>query len=180
MTLDYKLGRWFDGHVTKEAAKDRLRLSERGGQLIGVVINLIVAVYFTALYTSGSNFFTSNFTSAEAALFFGTAYFGIIPSLLKLIIGSKNSIRPLDVVLSILILIVVVLFLTAFPFDFTHLPDALPSSLQFLLSWISDGLVKLLMVFGIVVSFVMIPYTTLLFLGVRRKLSRPAGEMNSK
>ena len=174
MDVGLKLPAWFERHISNEASKDKMKPSDRGGQLIGVVISLIVALYFTSLYSSNSSFFTSNFSAPVAIMFFGIAYFGIIPPLLKLIIGRKNSTRPLDVILSILMLIALVWFLTIFPFDFKHLADALPSSLQFLLSWISDGLVKALMVLGIVVSIIIIPYTTLLYLGVRMKLSRPA------
>jgi hypothetical protein len=36
--------------------------------------------------------------------------------------------------------------------------------------WISDGVAKLLMVIVIIANIVIIPYTALLFLAVRRKL----------
>ncbi len=175
MTEELRLGRWFDGVAAKEASKDNMRPSERVGQLAGAAISIIIATYFTVLYTSSSGFFTSKFTAAEAVLFFGIAFFGIIPGFIKALLGRKNVTRPLDVILSISFLIAAIWFLSNFPFDFSHLPDLLPSSLQFLASWISDGLVNVLMVLAIVVSIFVIPYTILLYLGVRKKLSKPSG-----
>lgn len=173
MTGELPIGGWFDRHATTEAAKDRLRPSDRGGQIVGVVISLLVAVYFLDLYTSGSGFFTSEFSTADAVLFFGIAFLGVIPSLARAILGRKNITRPLDIILSISILISTIWFLYTFPFDFSHLADSLPSSLQFLLSWISDNIAKALMVIAIIASIFIILYTTLLFLAVRRKLAAP-------
>jgi hypothetical protein len=170
-TKSLRLGALFEGHAAKEAARDRLRPSERVGQLIGMVVALIVAVYFAVLYASSSGFFTSEFTTADAVLFFEIAFLGAIPGLLRVVIGHKNAIRPLDVIFSISMLVAAAWFLSSFPFDFSHLPDALPMALRFLLSWISDGIAQVLMAIAIIASIFMIPYTTLLYLAVRRKLT---------
>lgn len=171
MTEGLRCGAWFDGHAAKEAVRDRLRPSERVGQLIGMVVALMVAVYFAALYTSSSGFFTSKFTTADAVLFFGIAFLGVIPGLVRAVIDHKNVTRPLDVILSISILVAAAWFLSTFPFDFSHLADALPASLRFLVSWIGDGIAKVMMVIAIIASIFIIPYTTLLYLAVRRKLT---------
>ena len=74
-------------------------------------------------------------------------------------------------ILSISILVAAAWFLSTFPFDFSHLADALPASLRFLISWIGDGIAKVVMVIAIIASIFIIPYTTLLYLAVRRKLT---------
>jgi hypothetical protein len=170
VTEEPRYGGWFDQQAAKEASKDVLRLSDRMGQVVGAVISLLVALYFIDLYTSSSGFFTSSFTTADAILFFGIAFLGIIPGLARAVIGRKNVTRPLEIILSISILIATSWFLYTFPFDFSHLADALPSSLQFLLSWISDSIAKVLMVIAIIGTICIIPYTTLLYMAVRRKL----------
>lgn len=71
-------------------------------------------------------------------------------------------------ILSISILVAAAWFLSTFPFDFSHLADALPASLRFLVSWIGDGIAKVVMV---IASIFIVPYTTLLYLAVRRKLT---------
>lgn len=161
---------WFQRHVRKEAEKDVLALSERIGQIAGVVIGLLLAWYFLDLYESGSDFFTSDFDGLDAVLFFGIAFLGVVPGLIKAIKGRKNVVRPLDVTLSVAILFVLAWFLYSFPFDFAYLSEGLPESLQFLLDWIGNEEAKAIMTIGLVVNLVLIPYTAALFFGVRRIL----------
>ena len=161
---------WFQRHVRKEAEKDVLALSERIGQIAGVVIGLLFAWYFLDLYDSGSDFFTSDFDDLDAVLFFGIAFLGVVPGLIKAIMGRKNSVRPLDVALSVGVLVVLAWFLYAFPFDFAYLSEGLPESIQFLLDWIGNEEAKAIMAIGLVVNLVLIPYTTALYFGVRRTL----------
>jgi hypothetical protein len=156
--------------VRKEAEKDVLALSERIGQIAGVVIGLLFAWYFLDLYDSGSDFFTSDFDDLDAVLFFGIAFLGVVPGLIKAIMGRKNSVRPLDVALSVGVLVVLAWFLYAFPFDFAYLSEGLPESIQFLLDWIGNEEAKAIMAIGLVVNLVLIPYTTALYFGVRRTL----------
>jgi hypothetical protein len=161
---------WFQRHVRKEAEKDVLALSERIGQIAGVVIGLLFAWYFLDLYDSGSDFFTSDFDDLDAVLFFGIAFLGVVPGLIKAIMGRKNSVRPLDVALSVAVLVVLAWFLYSFPFDFAYLSEGLPESIQFLLDWIGNEEAKAIMAIGLVVNLVLIPYTTALYFGVRRTL----------
>ncbi len=141
---------WFERHVRKEAEKDVLALPERIGQLVGVVLGLLVAWYFLDLYDSGSDFFTSDFDDLDAVLFFGIAFLGVVPGLIKAIMGRKNVVRPLDVTLSVAVLMAMAWFLYSFPFDFAYLSEGLPESLQFLLDWIGDEEAKFFMTIGIV------------------------------
>jgi len=166
---------WFQRHVRKEAEKDVLALSERIGQIAGVVIGLLFAWYFLDLYDSGSDFFTSDFDDLDAVLFFGIAFLGVVPGLIKAIMGRKNSVRPLDVALSVGVLVVLAWFLYAFPFDFAYLSEGLPESIQFLLDWIGNEEAKAIMAIGLVVNLVLVPYTTALFFGVRRTLTGRTG-----
>lgn len=166
---------WFDRHVRKEAERDVLALPDRIGQMAGVVIGLLLAWYFLDLYDSGSDFFTSDFDGLDATLFFGIAFLGVVPGLIKAIMGRKNSVRPLDATLSVAILFVLAWFLYSFPFDFAYLSEGLPESLQFLLDWIGNEEAKAIMTIGLVVNLVLVPYTAALFLGVRRVLNGSNG-----
>ena len=86
--------------------------------MVGVVIGLVVAWYFLDLFQSGSNFFTSDFDDLDAVLFFGIAFFGVLPGLVKAILGRKNVTRPLDVALSVAILFASAWFLYYLPVRF--------------------------------------------------------------
>ncbi|MFA5312164.1 MAG: hypothetical protein WC375_02455 [Methanomassiliicoccales archaeon] len=164
----------FDRHVAKEAKKDRLKPSDRAGNVIGAICALVFALYFTVLNDSDSGFFAADITRTELFLFLWVAYFGIVPGLMKAVLGRKNVTRPLEIIVSISMLIAVALFISSFPFDFDHLGDSLPGSLEFLVSWIDDGIAKFVMWLTVIVNVVMIPYTVLLYLGVRSKLMMKA------
>ncbi len=172
MKMNLQPGGWFDRLASKEAARDRMRPSDRTGQMIGAVFSLLFAVYFFALYNSHSGFFLSTFSSPDGILFFGIAIFGAAPSLMRAITGRKNSSRPMDIIVSISILVAAVWFSLSFPFDFSHLPNSLPESIRFLMSWISDGLARLFLLLAVVVSVFIIPYTTILYIIIRQKLSQ--------
>ncbi|MDH5391409.1 MAG: hypothetical protein OEX10_09690, partial [Candidatus Bathyarchaeota archaeon] len=61
-----------------------------------------------------------------------------------------------------------------FPFDFAYFADVLPSFLRFLLQWISNDIARVLMVLGIIAAPVMAIYTAILYVFVRKELSKPA------
>ncbi|MCE5296139.1 MAG: hypothetical protein LLG16_03430 [Euryarchaeota archaeon] len=161
-----------DRHFAQEAKKDRLKGSDRAGNVIGAICALAFALYFVVLYSSGSELLASDITNVEMALFFWVALYGIVPGLMKAILGKKNVTRPLEVIVSISTLVALALFLSSFPFDFDHLGDSLPRSLEFLVSWIDNGIARFAMWLGVIVSAVMIPYTLMLYFGVRDKLMR--------
>ncbi len=161
---------WFNTVAEKEAKRDRIKTGERIGNLIGIVLTIVVLWFFGDQLTSNTGFFTSAFGTGDQILFFAWIIVGVLPPLGRLIIGRKNAIRPVDIFMSAFFIVVSVYFLATFPFDFTHIADVLPSSLQGLLSWITNDFVKGLFVLGIVVSGIVIVYTALLYRAVRRKL----------
>ncbi|QLH75257.1 MAG: hypothetical protein HPY73_07280 [Methanomassiliicoccales archaeon] len=165
---------WWDRHVSKEANKDVLKASDRAGNVIGAVFSVIVILYFIELYSSSSGFFKEDITDIELGLFFWAAIFGISPSIVRATVGSRNISRPLDILSTIFVLIAVLVLLSSFPFDFEHLDDLLPGPLRFMLNWINDGVARAFMWFIAIVSLFMVPYTTALYLSVRKKLSGAA------
>lgn len=161
---------WFDIHAEKEAKRDRIRIGERIGNLIGVALTMVVLWFFSAQLTSNTGFFTSHFGTGDQILFFAWIIVGMLPPLGRLILGRRNATRILDIISAAFTIVVAIWFLISFPFDFSHVADVLPSSLQFLLSWITNDFVKVLLVLGILLSAMMLVYTTLFYRAVRRKL----------
>jgi hypothetical protein len=159
---------WLMRQARKEADRDAMRLSDVIGQLIGALIALAVALYFVALYNLDTGFFTTQFTNADAALFFGIAFLGIVPGLAKIPLKSKNAARPLEVILQALVLIAALVFLSAFPFDFAHLADALPSGLQPIVSWVTNDMARLVLGLVIVASLFLIPWTVIQHVTVKK------------
>ena len=165
--------RWIEKQAEREAKRDRMKTSDRIGNLVSVIVSIVITIFFYGNYSGNTGLFTSSFTNADAALFFGAAIFGMAPAAARFLIGRRNPTRLLDALTAAFFLIVVVWFLATYPFDMSHLADLLPNGWHGLLSWVSDNFVKALMVIGIVASVFIIPYTILLYQAVRRKLKAP-------
>lgn len=164
---------WFARHAEAEGKKDTLSYSERVGNIVGVVISLLIMLYFIAHQTGSTGFFTSKFGTLEMLLFYGSLMYGIVSTALKGLFGRKNLARLFDVFGLILATVVLTWLFVVFPFDFAYFANVLPSFLRFLLQWISNDIVRVLMVLGIIVTLVMAIYTAILYVFVRRELSKP-------
>ncbi len=164
---------WFARRAEAEAKKDIISFSERVGNIVGVVIGVLFVWYFVAHQTGSTGFFTSEFGTLEALLFYGSIMFGIVSAAFRGLYGRKNMARLVDVFEAILAAVAIAWLFVVFPFDFAHLADVLPDFLRFLLQWISNDIAKALMVLGIIVSLVMTVYTAIFYVLVRRELSKP-------
>jgi len=164
---------WFDRRAEAEAKKDIIPYSERVGNIVGVVIGLLVVLYFVAHQMWSTGFFTSEFETLETLLFYGSLMVGTVSTALKGLFGRKNLVRPFEVFGYILTAVAIIWLFVVFPFDFAYLADVLPSFLRFLLQWISNDIARVLMVLGIIVTLVMAIYTVLFYVLVRRELSKP-------
>jgi hypothetical protein len=159
---------WFARHAESEAKKDVMKLSERAGEIIGILCILILLIFFITHQTSSTGFFTSNFGQLEQLLFYGSLAFGIIPNIGKIITGRKNPIRPLEAFGALFSVISLLWLLHVFPFDFTHVTDILPEILRLITVWISNDIAKIFMIIGIVGSFVTAIYIIILYVSIRR------------
>ena len=164
---------WFARRAEAEAKKDIISFSERVGNIVGVVIGLLFVLYFVAHQTGSTGFFTSEFGTLEALLFYGSIIFGIATTAFRGLFGRKNLARLLDILEAIFAAVAISWLFVVFPFDFAHLADVLPSFLRFLLQWISNDIAKVMMVLGIIVTMVMAIYNAIFYVLVRRELSKP-------
>jgi hypothetical protein len=164
---------WFVRHVEAEAKKDTLAYSDRVGNVAAVVVTILVTLYFIAHQTWATGFFTSTFGILEALLFYGVLIYQVVPSILKALFGRKNLARFFEIPGAVLGTVVLAWFFVVFPFDFAYFADVLPSFLRFLLQWISNDIIRVLMVLGLIAAPVMAIYLAILYLLVRRELSSP-------
>lgn len=161
----------FEGHVMKEADKDVLGAGERWGGVIGIFF--IIFFVWLFLNAQGRGYiFTSEFSSMDAVLFYGSALYGIVPIVIRLMTGRRNLGRLFDIMGSLIFLAVGSYFLVKFPFDFSNFYEVFPQSIQFLFQWISDPIVKGFLVFALVVTALVVVYQALMFLLVRSELKR--------
>ena len=164
---------WFARRAEAEAKKDIIPYSERVGNIAGVVVGILVVLYFVAHQTGSTGFFTSEFDTLEMLLFYGSLMYGILSTALKGLFGRKNLGRLFDVFGAILIAVAIAWLFVVFPFDFAYFADVLPSFLRFLVQWISNDIARVLMVLGIIATPIMAIYTAMIYALVRRELSKP-------
>jgi len=147
---------WFDRRAEAEAKKDIIPYSERVGNIVGVVVILLVVLYFL-----------------EMLLFYVSLMFGIVTTALRGLFGHKNLARLFDIFGLILATVAIAWLFVVFPFEFAYFANVLPDFLRFLLQWISNDIARVLMVLGIIVTPVMAVYTAIVYVLVRRELYKP-------
>jgi hypothetical protein len=162
---------WSSGLVARRARKDRLRASERVGEVIGVVVSVFFFLFLYENFLRGVPFFTSAFGPSEQLLFFGPLLSGVLISLLRAIHGRRNALRPLDVLQAIFWAVAAFWLLSVFPFDFTHFPEMFPASIRFAISWVSNDLYAFLLLLAGIGSIANAAYTAVLYSLVRGSLS---------
>jgi len=165
---------WMERQVEKEARRDALSFPDRMGQIAGLVCSVIVVAFVAIHQTRPTGFFTDEFGTLAAVLLYGGIIVGMAPVVVRLIVGSKNQARPFEVVSMVVSFVAMIYLLAVFPFDFAHFAEPLPSSLEFLLDWISATLAKIVLGIGILVTAVMSVHTLALYIGVKRRPSEPA------
>jgi hypothetical protein len=141
---------------------------ERVTSIAIVVLGVLMVLYFLAHQRRSTGFFTATFGTLEALLLYGSILYWIITSAL-LLAGQKDLSRDLDSFGGLIFATVgIAWLLMVFPFDFAHFADLLPSSIRFLVRWISNDIARVLMVLGFIGHAVAAGYSLILRVFVRR------------
>lgn len=157
--------------VEKQALKDNMKNSERGGEIVAVIVIGLVALFFYAHHTEETGFLTSSFGAIEAFLLYGTILIGMAGPVSRLLTGKRNKSRPPELIASVFWIVASVWFLmVVFPFDFAHFADVVPDFLAFLVSWITNDIARVLIAIGMVGGIVSIGINTMLYIKVRALL----------
>ena len=168
---------WTEGIARKEAAKDLMGTGERIGEVVAIILGLLVLLFFIANQIQETGFFTSDFGTTEMALFYGVLILGMAPPFLRMLLGRRNKVRPVEVVCNLFLVVATTYLLWVFPFDFDHLADLLPTYLQFILDWITDDIAMWFMSIIIVIVIIVTVWTAFLYIAVndwqRRNSNNP-------
>lgn len=163
-------GGWFSGVARARARKDRLRLSERVGEIVGVVITLIIFAFFYENQLRGVAFFGQPFGSWEQLFFYGPLFTGAVLSVARAVYGRRNGIRPLDSLNMAFLAVSAFWLFTVFPFDFTHVGDLFPTAIQFLFAWVSNDIGRFLFFLAGMAASASFVYDLVLYAAVRGQL----------
>jgi hypothetical protein len=149
--------------------REILNTSQRWGELIGVAAILLVLAFFAYHQFANTGFFTASFGTFEMALLYGSILSSALAPLMRALTGRRNPARPVEAAGNLLFEAAQIWFLILFPFNFTHLPAALPTQLRFLLSWINNDIGRVLLVLGIIGMPVFASINITKYLSVRRR-----------
>lgn len=161
---------WFVGWAGRRAMKDRMRISERIGEVFVVVISLIVFLFLYENQIHGVAFFMSSFGTLAEFFFYGPLFVEVVLSLARAMYGHRNAIRPFDCLGGFFLAAASFWLLSAFPFDFAQFGMMFPPSIQFIFGWLTDDIGRILLALGGVLSLLNAFYTAVLYSGVRGQL----------
>jgi hypothetical protein len=158
---------WADNIAKKEADRDVLSSSARFGGAISIVIIFLIFLFFVSNQIQDTGFFTSEFGTIEMAFFYGSLLFGMFAPLLRMFLGKRNQVRPVELISNLFFVIAASYLLSVFPFDFTHLADLLPESIKFIFDWITNDIVMVALSLIIVLVIAVSIWTAFLYVIVR-------------
>jgi hypothetical protein len=90
-----------------------------------------------------TGFFTARFGPLEMLCLYSTAVLSIIPPLVRAITGRRNPSRPLEAVDDVLLGVTALVLVLAFPFNFAHFADALPTQIRFIFGWLNNDIARI-------------------------------------
>lgn len=171
---------WWSRVARARATQDYLRISQRVGEIFGVFISAVIFLFLYENQLRGVAFFTPAFGWSEQFLFYAPLFAGIALSLARAVYGHKNGLRPFDGANALFLAFAAFWLLSVFPFDFTHFGDMFPAQIQFIFSWLTNDVGRVLFALAGIGSLANFVYTTALYAAVRNQLhylasSRPLG-----
>jgi hypothetical protein len=131
---------------------DEVNPLERGGEFLIAVMLALLTGFFIIHQTTDTGFFTEKFGVFEAILLYTPILLAFIDSVTQIVTGQHNPARPFEAASALLLGLSAVWFLIVFPFDFTHLADALPQGLRFPLRWVTDDIGRIPLIFQAIAS----------------------------
>lgn len=144
-----------------------MKNSERGGELVGVIVIGLIALFFYAHQIEATGFFTSSFGEPEALLLYGAILIGVAGPLARSLTGKRNKSRP-PLIASVFWIVASAWFLTVvFPFDFAHFADIVPNFFTFLVSWITNDIARALIAIGMMGGIVFVGVNNVLCIKVK-------------
>jgi hypothetical protein len=156
-----------------KAKQEILTLSQRFGEIITVVASLMLFAFLLYHQLADTGFYTDEFGGVEQICLYAPLLFSLVAPLTRAAKGRRNPARPWEAVGNLLLALGSGWLLRVFPFDYTHLADALPSGLRFILSWVTDDIAKIVFVLQIIIASISALVITWKYLSFRYQNPQP-------
>lgn len=134
--------------------------------VVTIIIMALLASFFAYHQITPTGFFTGQFGPFEMLCLYGPIALSLAAPTARALTGQRNPGRPLEVVTNVCMVLAALWFLRVFPFDFTHLADALPPALRFTLDWITNDVGRIILVLQVIVGSLVAVVTLLKFISV--------------
>jgi hypothetical protein len=145
--------------------RDVLSLPERVAEpIFSLIATSLLLAYFAYHQYAATGFFTAQFGPLEMLCLYGPLMLAPAAAFVRAVSGQRNPARPVEACTNLCMALAAVWLLMVFPFDFTHLADALPTTLQFMLAWVTNDIGKLILLLQVVVGMLVALLTLLRFL----------------
>jgi hypothetical protein len=126
------------------------------------VSEVVATTFFTALvfgfyvahYVMSTGFFTSSFTPLLAAIFYTSVLWTIVNVSFKAVTPRKDIVALVEFIGAVLFTVTATWFFVAFPLNFAHVADVVPGSLQFMFTWLTNDIGRILVALVFVASII--------------------------
>jgi hypothetical protein len=153
--------------VGEKTDKEVLTTGQRWGELISVVAMLLLFGFFAYHQVAHTGFFTAKFGALEMFCLYGPILVSVAAPVVRAVSGRRNPARPFDVATYVFLAMAALWFLMVFPFNFSHLADALPGALHFVLAWITNEIGKVVLILQVIIGPISAILTTRKYLSLR-------------
>lgn len=137
----------------EQTEKETLSAWQRWAELLIIPAMLLIFTFFAYHQGAKTGFFTDKFGTLEMVCLYGPLLLSLAAPIIRAVSGRRNPARPLEAATNIFLGIGSLWLLQVFPFNFSHLADALPAPLQFALAWITNELGGFVLLLQVVVGF---------------------------
>ncbi len=155
--------------VGEKTSKEVLTTSQRLAELISVAAMLLLFSFFVYHQATNTGFFTAKFGLLEMFCLYGPMLFSLAAPIARALNGHRNPARPLEAATNLFLAIASFWLLMVFPFNFSHLADALPAAIHFALTWITNDIGKAILILQVIAGTITAFLTTMKYLSMRRR-----------
>jgi hypothetical protein len=115
---------------------------------------VLVFGFYMAHYVLSTGFFTGAFTPLLATIFYGSVLWAIVNVSFKAATARKDILALVEFIGAVLFAVTAAWFFVAFPLNFAHVADVFPGSLQFLFTWLTNDIGRILVALVFVASII--------------------------
>ncbi|MGF1505869.1 MAG: hypothetical protein ACFB51_12175 [Anaerolineae bacterium] len=132
--------------------RENLTPLQRALESLIILAMLFVFGFFAAHQRMDTGFFTGEFGPFAMVCLYGPILAAMVPPIIRIVTGRRHPSLPLEAAANSLLALGSLWLVIVFPFDYAHLADVLPQSLQFVLGWITDGIGRFVLILQVIIG----------------------------